>query len=127
LKRYFGAIALALIVGKGALAGDPPAMTGSPSLTGAPSAPVSSPPLDLWHRDTLTGDWGGLRTTLADKGITFTASYIGEVFANVQGGMKRGTTYDGLFLPQIDVDMDKLVGWQGATFKFQCLKHMANQ
>jgi porin len=122
LKRYFGAIALALIVGKGALAGDPPAMTGSPSLTGAPSAPVSSPPLDLWHRDTLTGDWGGLRTTLADKGITFTASYIGEVFANVQGGMKRGTTYDGLFLPQIDVDMDKLVGWQGATFQVSMLE-----
>jgi porin len=122
LKHYFGAIAMVLIVGKGALAGDPPAMTGSPSLTGAPSAPVSSPPLDLWHRDTLTGDWRGLRTTLADKGITFTASYIGEVFANVQGGMKRGTTYDGLFLPQIDVDMDKLVGWQGATFQISILE-----
>ena len=78
--------------------------------------------MDLWHRDTLTGDWGGLRTVLADIGVTFTASYIGEVFTNVQGGMKRGTTYDGLFLPQIDVDLEKLAGWQGATFQVSMLE-----
>jgi porin len=74
-------------------------------------------PPDFWHRDTLTGDWGGLRTTLADQGIAITATYTAEVFANVQGGMKRGASYDGLFLPQVDVDLDKLLGWHGATFR----------
>jgi Carbohydrate-selective porin, OprB family len=121
VKRYYAAIVLALIARKGALAGDPRAMTGSPSLTGS-APPTGSPPVDLWHRDTLTGDWGGLRTVLADIGGTFTASYIGEVFTNVQGGMKRGTTYDGLFLPQIDVDLEKLAGWQGATFQVSMLE-----
>jgi porin len=75
------------------------------------------PPPSLWHRDTLTGDWGGLRTALSDQGVVFSATYIGEVLANVKGGIKRGATYDGLFLPQIDVDLEKLSGWRGANFR----------
>ena len=74
-------------------------------------------PPDFWHQDTLTGDWGGLRTALADQGITFSATYTGEVFSNVQGGIKRGSTYDGEFQPQIDVDLEKLLGWQGGRFR----------
>ncbi len=72
---------------------------------------------DLWHRDALTGDPGGLRTALSDQGIAFSATYIGEMFANVRGGIKRGATYDGLFLPQIDVDLEKLIAWRGASFR----------
>ncbi len=79
-----------------------------------PAAEKTAP--DFWHRDTMTGDWGGLRTTLANMGITFTANYYGEVFANVQGGIKRGATYDGMFEPQVDVDLDKLLGWKGGSF-----------
>jgi porin len=109
MTRYYVAIVLALIISRDALARSPPVED-------------LHPPVSLWHRDTLTGDWGGLRTALAEQGITFTASYIGEVFANVQGGMKRGTTYDGLFLPQIDIDLEKLVGWQGATFRVSMLQ-----
>jgi porin len=72
---------------------------------------------DFWHRDTLTGDWGGLRTELEEQGIALSAAYTGEVFANVQGGIKRGAAYDGLFLPQVDIDLDKLLGWHGASFR----------
>lgn len=82
---------------------------------GQPAA--GNEPPDFWHRDTLTGDWGGLRTALADQGVTFSATYTGEVFGNVQGGMKRGASYDGLFQPQVDVDLDKLIGWHGASFR----------
>jgi porin len=78
--------------------------------------PTEEPP-GFWQRDTLTGDWGGLRTTLQQQGIAFTATYTGEVFANVQGGIKRGATYDGQFLPQLDIDLDKLLGWHGASFR----------
>jgi porin len=74
-------------------------------------------PPGFWHRDTLTGDWGGLRSALADQGIAIPATYTAEVFSNVQGGMKRGSSYDGAFLPQIDVDLDKLMGWQGGSFR----------
>jgi porin len=77
--------------------------------------PTEEPP-GFWQRDTLTGDWGGLRTALEAQGIAFTVKYTGEVFANVQGGIKRGATYDGLFLPELDVDLEKLIGWRGASF-----------
>jgi porin len=79
-------------------------------------------PPDFWHRDTMTGDWGGLRTALADLGIVISSSYTAEVFANVQGGIKRGAAYDGLFLPQVDVDLDKLVGWNGASFRVSMIQ-----
>ena len=77
--------------------------------------PTQEPP-GFWQRDTITGDWGGLRTELEAQGIAFTVKYTGEVFANVQGGIKLGATYDGLFLPELDVDLEKLMGWHGASF-----------
>ena len=84
--------------------------------------PTAQEPTDFWHRATLTGDWGGLRTTLEAQGIEISAAYTGEVFANVQGGIKRGATYDGLFQPQVDIDLDKLLGWQGASFRVSMIQ-----
>ena len=77
--------------------------------------PTEEPP-GFWQRDTLTGDWGGLRSALEAQGVAFGVKYTGEVFANVQGGIKRGATYDGLFLPELDIDLEKLIGWHGASF-----------
>ena len=65
-------------------------LAAAPSAWAQEQAAAQEPP-GFWHRDTLTGDWGGLRTALADQGVTISASYTAEVFANVQGGMKRGS------------------------------------
>src|SRR3954464_1266545 len=51
----------------------------------APAPASGSEPPDIWHRDTLTGDWGGLRSDLAARGVTLTATYTGELLANVRG------------------------------------------
>ena len=94
-------------------------------IAGAPvqaQEPSDTAPPDFWHRDTLTGDWGGLRAALADQGIAISAAYTAEVFANVQGGIKRGATYDGLLLPQVDIDLNKLIGWQGASFRVSMIQ-----
>src|SRR5580700_11322668 len=32
----------------------------------------SNPFMNLWNQQTLTGDWGGARTRLSEKGISFT-------------------------------------------------------
>jgi porin len=64
---------------------------------------------------TFTGDWGGLRTTLADEGITFNVQYAAEGWGNVTGGESTGTVYTGLMSLQGNVDLQKLVGWQGAS------------
>jgi len=78
---------------------------------GAPSHEGS-----LGQRDVLTGDWGGLRTTLEEKGLKLGANETGEVLGNVTGGIKRGAVFEGRLEMLLDLDLDKAVGWSGATF-----------
>ncbi|HEY1932949.1 MAG TPA: carbohydrate porin [Acetobacteraceae bacterium] len=91
-------------------------------MTAAAARSQPAPPTtDFWHRDSLTGDWGGERTALADAGVTFTMTYTGDLQDVVQGGIRRGGVYDSLLQPQIDLDLDKLAGWTGATAHFSLL------
>ena len=69
----------------------------------------------IWTSPTFKGDWNGLRTRLADDGITFNVQYAAEVWSNVTGGESTGTVYTGLMTLQGNVDLQKLVGWQGAS------------
>jgi porin len=52
---------------------------------------------------------------LADDGITFNVQYAAEVWSNVTGGESTGTVYTGLMSLLGNVDLQKLVGWQGAS------------
>jgi porin len=72
------------------------------------------PPDDLWQRDKLTGDWGGARTKLSQRGIDITFNYIGETLGML-GGIRQGVSYEHRFELSIDTDLDKLLGWSGAT------------
>jgi porin len=74
----------------------------------------SSPPDDLWTRDKLTGDWGGVRKALKDRGIDIELTYIGEVFG-AAGGFRQGIGYEHRFELDFDTDLSKLAGWDGAT------------
>ena len=69
----------------------------------------------IWEQDTLTGDWGGARTALKDKGIDLTLVYIGETFSVLSGGLQRRGSYEGRFEFSADADFEKLIGWKGAT------------
>lgn len=66
--------------------------------------------------DKLTGDWGGLRTTLSDNGIDVEAQYYVEGWGNTTGGLETGTVYTGLGQISLGLDFEKLVGWEGASF-----------
>ena len=82
----------------------------------SPLSPQTGPSLaSIWTSPTFTGDWGGLRTRLADEGITFNVQYTAEGWSNVTGGESTGTVYTGLMSLQGNVDLQKLVGWQGAS------------
>lgn len=61
-------------------------------------------------------DWNGLRSKLEQQGLKFTFTYYGDAFANPIGGVKQGAGYYGRFGTIIDGDLEKLVGWSGATF-----------
>jgi porin len=94
----------------------------SPEPKNTPAMPTAAEtphgqPVSIWERDTLTGDWGGLRTQLGEYGINFDLTETDEVFGNVAGGLRRGATFEGRTLMELGVDLEKLVGWQGASFK----------
>lgn len=68
-----------------------------------------------WGGDGITGDWFGVRTALSDRGVDLFGSYTVDVFGNTTGGLKTGTIYAGLLQFGADVDLEKLVGWQGGS------------
>jgi porin len=74
----------------------------------------ADPAANLWTRPTLSGDWGGLRSRLDRNGVAFTFNYTNDFLASVRGGLKRGSVDLAAFQPQMDFDLQKLLGWDGA-------------
>jgi porin len=73
------------------------------------------------EREHLTGDWGGWRTNLTDRGVHFQFGYIGEGFGNVTGGRRRGVAFEGLGEMAVEVDLERLANWGGARFRASSL------
>jgi Carbohydrate-selective porin, OprB family len=76
----------------------------------------SAPPTGLWQRDTLTGDWGGLRRRLDEVGVDFGLQEQSEVWGNMAGGLRRSLVYDGLTTASVKLNLQRLLEWTGATF-----------
>ena len=76
---------------------------------------VGAQPMDIWQRDKLTGDWGGARTQASNRGIDFTLNYIGETLGILSGGFRQGVDYEHRIELSIDADLDKMLGWSGAS------------
>ena len=70
----------------------------------------------LWDRANLFGNLGGLRTRLADRGITFGVTETSEVFGNPTGGVRQGVIYEGLTQFGVGIDAEKAFGLTGGTF-----------
>lgn len=67
----------------------------------------------------MSGDWGGTRTELLEKGYDFSVDYVGEVASNLQGGYDHSTTarYTDQFGLGAHLDLQKILGWHDAEFK----------
>ena len=65
--------------------------------------------------DVRTGDWAGSRSALGAKGVSLGVTYTGEALGTLSGGAKQGTAFEGLVDIAVDVDLERLVGWRGAT------------
>ncbi|OLS59149.1 carbohydrate porin [Pseudomonas putida] len=67
----------------------------------------------------MTGDWGGTRTELLEKGYDFTLDYVGEAATNLHGGYNddRTARYSDQFALGMKLDLQKILGWQDAEFK----------
>jgi len=68
-------------------------------------------------RSHLTGDWDGLRSTLADRGGTLDVEYTSTYQGIESGTGTKGYEYGGKFDGFLNLDSDKLGLWQGGGLR----------
>jgi carbohydrate-selective porin OprB len=66
--------------------------------------PIPNYSADFWTRRSLSGDWGGVRTTLANKGIQFGLQWNQYVQGVTDGGRDRTTHYGGDVVYSLSLD-----------------------
>jgi porin len=84
--------------------------------SGLADEPVVAQEEGLFERQTLTGDWGGVRKQLQDAGVALGGNYIAETLSNPTGGIRQLTIYQGLLTTSLKLDLEKLADWPGASF-----------
>ena len=74
---------------------------------------------DVLKRETLTGDWGGVRKVLEDAGIKLGLQEQSEIWGNAAGGIRQGAHYNGLAIPSVNFDLEKLWALKGGLIYAQ--------
>lgn len=74
---------------------------------------------DFWSRHTLSGDWGGARTDLANKGVQIEVSWSQYVQGVTSGGRDTGTEYGGKGNYLVYLDLMRMGVLPGALVKFR--------
>lgn len=69
-------------------------------------------PHNFWDRKYMTGDWGDVRHSMAEVGVTIEGSYVTDLLANVAGGKARGFAYTGSY----GLSMRSAIGDSGFHF-----------
>ena len=83
-----------------------------PGPASAPS-PTTPPATGLFDRPNLLGDFGGARSDLAKRGISFGLQETSEVLGNPTGGIRQGIIYEGLTQASVGFDLGTLIGLDG--------------
>ncbi|MDX2145985.1 MAG: carbohydrate porin [Planctomycetota bacterium] len=104
----------------------PPGQTATPTPPATdpatPAAPLADPgerewfgglPIYRWSR--ATGDWGGARTWLEDRGIEFAASYTLDWSSVWDGGLVNEASTRTQFDANVTFDLETMVGLEGAS------------
>ncbi|HEY0290497.1 MAG TPA: carbohydrate porin [Pseudomonas sp.] len=76
----------------------------------------------------MTGDWGGVRQELYDKGYDFSLEYVGEMGSNLHGGYNNDKTarYSDQFAIGMQMDLEKILGWKDTEFKLAITERSGN-
>ncbi len=104
-----------------------PVLAGQPSSQPADTEPAAKPAMpsliqklpdyggEFLHRDYMTGDWGGARTELAEKGILFELDATQVFQGNAHGGKdtNNGVAYSGSADYTIKLDTARMGLWPG--------------
>jgi len=89
----------------------------NPANPEVPAATPSATPEsgNVWKRKYLFGDWGGVRTRLEEKGISFDAYYIADTLDDPYGATEDLALW-GRIRASMDVDFSKFTSDKGLTF-----------
>jgi porin len=83
----------------------------------ATSCANSDPPEhNFFTQKYLFGDWGGERSALAAKGVTFDFFYVSDLQANPSGGLEQTQAGWGRIRGTVDIDFGRLAEINGLTF-----------
>ena len=64
----------------------------------------------------LLGEMGGVRTKLAEYGVSLGLTEQSEILGNLTGGRQRGAVYEGVTSLGLGIDTEKAFGLVGGTF-----------
>jgi hypothetical protein len=92
-----------------------------PASSPAPAGllPVPDYSADFWSRSYLTGDWGGVRTDLANKGIQIGIEWNQFVQGVSSGGVDHTTEYGATWDYTVNIDLMRMGVVPGALIRFR--------
>lgn len=70
----------------------------------------------FWDQQYTFGNWGGERSWLADRGVTFDLNNIGDFQADISGSQPHHGAYFGRFRASTDINFNELSGFDGELF-----------
>lgn len=76
-------------------------------------AEAPAPKESIWNSSRLTGEWGGLRSSLADKGLSFDLEYTSTYQGLLAGTGSDDYKYGGKFDAFLNLDSSKMGLWEG--------------
>jgi porin len=92
-------------------------LSGNPACSETEAKPAGAEKADdLWSRETLLGDSGGLRPLLDEYGAKLEITETSEVLGNVTGGLRRGARYEGLTDLSLRIDLRRSLHLRGEIF-----------
>ncbi len=83
--------------------------------------PAADPPTAWTDLDRLTGDWGGARTALEERGLTIGAEYTAEFTSVLSGGVNTRGSFRDLLTIDATLDTEAAFGLPGGTAFIQYL------
>ncbi len=108
--------ALMVMMGLAGLCTLPAVSAQAQSDTNAAPPTIEKSTTSFWDQQYMLGDWGGERSRLADKGVTFDFNDIGDLQTDVSGSQEHRFIYFGRFRASGDVDFNKLANFDGEFF-----------
>tara|TARA_R110001583_G_scaffold45415_6_gene143053 strand:- start:2009 stop:3256 length:1248 start_codon:yes stop_codon:yes gene_type:complete len=78
------------------------------------------------NEEYLTGNWHAQRATLEEEGYRYFAYYNTIASSNVSGGIDSGSDFAGDLFAGMQLDLDKIFGWEDWTFNLSGIERHGN-